>query len=210
MTGPIAFLDTETVTLETGPDVVWEIGLITRDPGRPDTEWRFQLRPNMKRADPESLRISGFEERYELAGRRAQAVGWSPLNGGQPATMTYGALALSLHSLLSGRSVFGICPSFDTERLGLFLAKQWGGGAGFREPWHYQPHDVEDEVAGYLRALHRSAPQPTWGSEVFAVPRPTELLCQAVGVDPADYELHTALGDARLARDLHDAVHGAP
>lgn len=201
----LAFMDIETVTLDPGPDVTWEIGVITRDEGRPDQEWRFQLRPNMAKADPESLKIGRFDERYELAGKRTQAIAWSPANGSEPAKLTYGALALTLHSLLSGRSIFGICPSFDTLRVGLFLRKQWGNGGAYRDPFHYQPHDVEDEVAGYLRG-DQFGPVPA-DDPVLAVPRPTELLSKWVGVDPTNYELHTALGDARFARDLHDAVN---
>lgn len=206
----IAFLDTETVTLESGPDVVWEIGVITRDDGRPDQEWRFQMRPNMAKAHPEALEISGFKDRYLLDGKRAQALGWSPLNDGEPAKLTYGGLALNLHTLLAGRSIFGICPSFDTERLGLFLAKQWGSSASFRAPWHYQPHDVEDEVAGYLRGTRAMAALDASPDEVFAIPRPTELLAEAVGVTLKPEDKHTALGDARFARDLYDAVNGSP
>jgi hypothetical protein len=202
----IAFVDVETVTLDAGPDVMWEIGIITRDDNMPDSEWRFQLRPNMAKANPVSLEIGRFKERYELAGKRAQAIAWSPLNDDAPATMTYGALALTLHTLLDGRSVFGICPSFDTLRIGLFLRKQWGDSPTYRDPFHYQPHDVEDEVAGYLRALYVHAPQSATGPEVFAVPRPTELLAEAVGVVLKPEDKHTALGDARFARDLYDAV----
>jgi len=196
----LVFLDTETVTLEAGPDVVWEVGAIVRDPGRPDAEWRFQLRPNMGKADPGSLEVCRFAERYELAGHQ-QALAWYPAETPKPARLTFGALAVSLHTLLAGRHVFGICPSYDTLRLGLFLRRQWGKTPGYADPWHYQPHDVEDEVAGYLQGLDSAVP-----AELLAVPRPTEELCRAVGVDPESYEKHTGLGDARLARDLHDAV----
>lgn len=206
----IAFVDCETVTLDAGPDVMWEIGVITRDDGRPDEEWRFQLRPNMAKANEESLEIGRFTERYELKGKRAQALGWHPANGDEPATMTYGALAITLHSLLSGRSIFGICPSFDTLRIGLFLRKQWGSsvagsaGFGYKDPFHYQPHDVEDEVAGYLRGLKVDS---VGGADPFAIPRPTELLAEAVGVTLKPEDKHTGLGDARFARDLYDAVN---
>jgi hypothetical protein len=60
---------------------------------------------------------------------------------------------------------------------------------------------VEDEVAGYLWADTDTSP------DLFAVPRPTHLLAEAVGLDVSKYELHTALGDCRLARDMHDAVY---
>lgn len=202
---PIAFIDTETVTLEPGPDVVWEIGVITRDEGRPDQEWRFQLRPNMAKADPEALEISRFQERYELSGKRTQALAWSPQNGNEPAKLSYGALAMSLGAVLGGRSIFGICPSFDTLRLGLFLRRQWAGVPDYRDPWHYQPHDVEDEVAGYLRGCKVDS---VGGADPYAIPRPTEILAAGVGVTLKPEDQHTALGDARFARDLYDAVHG--
>lgn len=204
----IAFLDTETVTLEPGPDVVWEIGVITRDDGRPDQEWRFQVRPNMAKAQPEALEISRFAARYELTGRD-QALAWSPVNGDRPAKLSFGALALTVHTLLRGRSIFGRQPAYDTLRLGLFLRKQWGGGPNYEDPWHRTVHDVRDELAGYLWAQRAGQPADNRIPDaVFAVPRSTELLAKSVGISPDDYERHTALGDCRLDRALYDAVRG--
>jgi hypothetical protein len=208
----LAFADTETITLEPGHDVMWEIAVITRDGDRAsDREWTFQLRPNMAKAQPEALEISGFKARYLLSTIRAPALGWSELNGAEPAKLTRPGLALSLHTLLDGRSIFGICPSFDTLRLSLFLRRQFRGVAGYTDPFHYQPHDVEDEVAGYLRGRdhYEHAEQSAVDPAVFAIPRPTELLAQAAGVTLKPEDKHTALGDARFARDLHDAVNGA-
>lgn len=202
MTG-LAFLDTETVMLEPGPDVLWEVGVITRDPGRADQEWLFQLRPNMAKADPESLRISRFQERYLLEGKRCQALAWHPFDdpGKRPAQLTYGALAYSLDVLLRGRHVVGSVPNFDTERLSAFLRKQLKSPA-YRDPWHYHLIDVENLVVGYL-AGHPGpdAPTPPWSSED---------LSRAVGVQPPedDKDRHTALGDARWARAVYDAVMG--
>ena len=204
----VAFLDTETVTLDAGPDVIWEIGVITRDYGRPDTEWLYQVRPNMAKANPKSLEIGGFHERYQLHGRDA-AYAWGPYNDGRPAKLTMPGLALSLHVLLGGRSIFGICPSFDTLRLGLFLRRQFHNPPGYTEPWHYQPHDVEDEVAGFLAANFLNAGVQV-DPECFAIPRPTEALVRAIGLDPDKYAKHTAMGDCRLARDMHDVVGGPP
>jgi|GEM_PF-1235424 len=205
----LCFLDTETVTLEPGPDVMWEIGVITRDGDRStDREWTYQLRPAMAKADPESLEISRFEERYLLREKRAQALAWSELQGDEPAKLTFSGLALALHTLLDGRSVFGICPSFDTLRISLFLRKQFARVPGYRDPFHYQPHDVEDEVAGYLRALANDLRQPPVNPDAFDIPRPTELLAEAMGVALKPEDKHTAMGDARFARDLHDAVNG--
>jgi hypothetical protein len=43
---------------------------------------------------------------------------------------------------------------------------------------------------------------------IAAPPWDSEVLSRAVGVDPNAYERHTALGDARWARDIYDAVTG--
>jgi hypothetical protein len=212
----IAFLDTETITLDAGPDVIWEIGIITRDIGRPDAEWLYQVAPNMKKADPKSLEIGGYHERYQMASTHESVLAWGPFNqNGKPARLTKTALAMSLHMLLADRSIFGICPSFDTLRLGLFLRRQLHNPPGYRDPWHYQPHDVEDEVAGFLSGRLYAAVQAGGplgdpvDASAFDVPRPTEVLAEAIGLDPEKYAKHTAMGDCRLARDMHDAVSGS-
>jgi hypothetical protein len=74
--------------------------------------------------------------------------------------------------------------------------------------WHYHLIDVEALAAGWLAA----------GIDPDDPPAPTQDSCQppwnsnelslAVGVDPEQYDRHTALGDARWARDIYDAVMG--
>lgn len=212
MSGKV-FLDTETVTLAPGHDVIWEVGLVTRDEGQPDEEWLFQLRPNMGKADPESLKVGRFEQRYLLSGRTQVLAVEAPAWSAVPAKMTFGTLAFALHGLLRGRAVFGLCPGFDALRLGLFLAKQGRTGSMLAEPWHYQLHDVEDEVAGYLRGQDRAGVAFAGDQMLGATltpPYDTGALAGALGVGIKPEDKHTALGDARFARDLHDAVHGRP
>jgi hypothetical protein len=215
---PIAFLDTETITLEPGPDVIWEVGVITRDDdGQADQEWLFQLRPNLDRANPESLRISRYEERYKI-GRGVQALAWAPptlaLEDFPAAQLSYGAAAHALHSLLKDRHVVGAVPNFDTERLGLFMRKHLrssGSGpvAEYRDAWHYHLVDVEHLAVGSLvtRRLEFPGglaadfdPWPPWDSDA---------LTKALGLDPVpDDQRHTALGDCRWARSIWDTVMG--
>jgi len=206
VSAPIAFLDTETVTLEPGPDVVWEVGVITRDEGRPDQEWLFQLRPNMDRADPESLKISRFEERYQVS-RGAQALGWSPptlaVAGFPPARLTYGAVATTLRALLGGRHIVGSAPNFDTERLSLFMRRHLpikvGPAEEHRDPWYYHLQDCESLAAGFLRGK----------GETVDLPCQSEDLSRRIGVEPPDdTERHTALGDADWCRRMWDVVMG--
>ena len=199
----LAFVDLETVTLTPGPDVIWEIGIITRDDGKPDEEWRFQVRPNMDRADPESLRISRYAKRYEL-GPRQLAAGWLPPDGAMR-PLVLSELAWWLDRLLAGRHVFGLCPSFDTLRLSLLLRKLVG--PSHRDPWHYQPHDIEDQVVGYLLALREQDPGSKAAAVSLTLPYDTDALVEAVGLPPMPEEdQHTALGDARRVRDFHDAI----
>jgi hypothetical protein len=205
----LAFLDLETVTLDPGPDVIWEIGVIARDDGKPDQEWLFQLRPNMDKATDEALEVSRFHDRFRL-GQRGQVLGWSPTVLGfepfPPAQMTYGAVATLLAALLQGRHVFGSCPSFDTVRLSLFLRKHLPA-EGYRDPWHYQPHDVEDLAVGYLAAQRREYPGSKAADFDPAPPWDSDELTKALGLDPvSDDDRHTALGDARWARAIYDHI----
>lgn len=77
--------------------------------------------------------------------------------------------------------IVGAVPNFDTER----IAYQFD-----ISPWHYHLIDVEALVAGKLGI------EPPWDSDELA---------EAVGV--VDWEgRHTALGDARWAKAIYDAV----
>jgi hypothetical protein len=201
----LAFLDTETVTLEPGPDVVWEIGVITRDAGRPDAEWRYQLRPNMAKANPESLEVCRFAERYELADKRAQALAWSPLNGNEPAKLTHAGAALTVHALLRGRHIVGAVTNFDTERLSLWMRKAFAGVPDYRDPWHYHLVDVENLAVGFLAGQVQAH---TGTAEGLQPPWSSDDLGKMCGVEPDEDEKHTALGDARWARDLYDKIMG--
>ncbi len=214
MTAPLAFTDCETISLDPGPDVIWEVGIITRDPGQPDQEWQFQIKPNERRADPESLRICRFEERYAVP-RGAQALAWTPptlaLGAMPPARLTYGRVADSIRVLLDGRHVVGAVPNFDTERLSLFLREHIAAADRWRDPWHYHLCDVENLAVGYLAARAQEypgsaaadfSPEPPWNSDA---------LTKALGLDPVPEEdRHTALGDCRWARSIYDLVMGRP
>jgi hypothetical protein len=60
--------------------------------------------------------------------------------------------------------------------------------------------DMEAMVIGYLSGLTKlSVPDLPWSSDE---------LYEAVGLDPAKYERHTALGDARRERDAWDIING--
>ena len=92
--------------------------------------------------------------------------------------------------LTHGSHLVGAVPSFDDGFLKpLLRANRACPG------WHYHLVDVEALAAGRLAA------EPPWNSNE---------LSQLVGVDPEDFDRHTALGDARWARAIYDAVMASP
>jgi DNA polymerase III epsilon subunit-like protein len=90
--------------------------------------------------------------------------------------------------LTLGAHLAGAVVSFDEERLRKLLRSN-----GACPEWHYHLVDVEALVAGKLGL------KPPWDSNE---------LSRAVGVDPGDFERHSALGDAMWAQALYRAVMG--
>lgn len=81
-------------------------------------------------------------------------------------------------------------PNFDAEVLAARMRAH-----GICPSWHYHLVDVETLAAG-----HRGF-RPPWGFD--------DIL-KAYGLQYDETDRHTALGDARMARDLYDAILGEP
>lgn len=215
MYSKIVFLDTEAVTLKPGPDVLWEVAMIVRvNDVKPDMELRWQLRPNMDRADPTSLVISGFDRRFAVKPGEWAHI-WSTTSENDPydGPVSRYAAVIGMNDAIHGAHVYGIVPSFDTIRLeSMFWQElQWNYPTQAGPNWHYQLHDVEDLAMGYLRGrvvetgLRQPDVDPTRWTSAMRVPYDSLALSTALGVTPPA-ESHTAMGDARWARDLYDAV----
>jgi hypothetical protein len=146
---------------------------------RGETEHRWLLPVSLKHADPISLAISRFHERHPLGNQRP---------GGGEDLADLWDFAGEFAALAHGAHLAGNVVSFDEERLRKLLR------ANGRVPsWHYHLVDVEALVAGRLQV------PPPWNSRELA---------EAIGVDmPTDEERHTALGDAKWAMRLYDAVY---
>jgi DNA polymerase III epsilon subunit-like protein len=157
-------------------DDIWDFAAIVREPGQPDSEIQTFIRH-----DPEKARRlpPSF-----LADYQARYEDDLALHRQDAAHL--------IADLTAGRThVVGAVPNFDTERLALLLRRY-----GIEPGWHYHLIDVENLAVGYL-AGKGSPVAPPWDSDELSA---------RLGIIAPKEERHTALGDARWARDIYDAV----
>lgn len=189
----LIFLDTETTGLDPDRHEVWEVGYIVRDEDHRDVEAVWQIAPaHLERADPYALRIGRFWE------RRAK-----PEPPGIESFAAQGR-AERFAALIDGATIVGAVPDFDVRFLTKWLAL-------YRLPWtaHYHLCDVENLAVGFLAGeIARAHTVTMYRADLIVPPWSSEALSSALGVKIRDEDRHTALGDARWARDLYDAVMG--
>lgn len=171
------FLDTETTSLNRYKRQIWDLAYIIRDPdnGYDDTEMQFFFSVSLKDADPISLNIGRYYERHP-----------------KPYYMYGGNSNFEADALrqvaedLRGATIVGAVPSFDEETLAKMLHKR----LGLQPTWRYHLVDIETLLAGHMGLL------PPWNYD--------EII-EAVGLPPiAEEDRHSAIGDARMVRDLWD------
>lgn len=157
-------------------DDIWEFAAIIREPGKDDVE--IQAFVSHDTAKAAQLPPSFLAD---YTARYDDDLAMSPF-----------PLTTLVYDLTKDRAhIVGAVPNFDTERLSRLMTLH-----GFTPGWHYHLIDVENLAVGYLAAGGQDVPLP-WDSDALSA---------ALGVTaPADAR-HTALGDARWARDLYDAV----
>lgn len=184
----LCFLDTETTSLR--PDRrAWEVGLITRSPdGTRDDEHHWFVRAedlDLGNADQMALKVGRFYERHPQI-----------LPGNWQTSLVSGEIEVlrQVEKMTRGAHVVGAVPNFDTEVLASRMRAN-----GICPSWHYHLCCVENLAVGYLAA--RGEPvAPPWSSDDLST---------KIGVSVEKDDRHTALGDARWARDLYDAVMSA-
>jgi hypothetical protein len=196
----VVFLDCETVSLIPGTATIWELAVIERhgEPVPADSETLWHVRPDLSGADPAALKVGGYYERCTVANRAAGQVQRVPLPADEfpaekPALSGSPQLAATLARMLAGAHVIAANPGFDTGHVAAFLRAN-----GECESWDYHLTDIASLVRGHAAARGRSLPFPLKVTDAAV----------AVGIDPCGYDAHTALGDARLVRDIFDAVTG--
>lgn len=198
----LAFVDTETTGLDPDRHEIWEVGLIRRDPDdQTDTEYTWRLSVDLGKAEPIALTVGGYYRRQNDPNNHdPDKIAKSP---------TWFAHQFS--ELTHGAHLVGANPSFDDAFLKRLLRAN-----GACPGWSYHLVDVEALAAGYLRGRARGLALDgdvlkypgiiDTSKEVAPPPWSSSDLSRAVGVNPDDFERHTALGDARWARAIYDAV----
>lgn len=203
---PLAFVDTETTSLNPHTGEIWEVGLVLNVPGKGRSTHSWLLPVNLAQADPMSLAMNGFHDRFDLDKITPIESTWESTGGGGRHLKR--GFADEFAHLTCGAILIGAVPSFDERRLYDLLRRY-----GQCPMWHYRPIDVETLIAGYLigqfsevseeeqiAPLKRDAlmaASPPWDSEALSI---------AVGVDPREFDRHSALGDARWAEAMYQSV----
>jgi len=204
------FADSETTGLDEARHEMWELALIVRQGDGDEAEHLFQWWPNLTTADPGGLRVSRFYDRIMVPPPwtpdhdPATAWHWSTdapgdmddaLRQGIPQMrMPLAQVAHWVAHWLDGAHVFGAVPDFDVRMLKPFL-RRWGHAYTA----HYHPHDVEDLAVGWMAGREMQPPDLPWN---------TDAMLEALGVLANPEARHTALGDVRVVRAIHDVVFG--
>jgi DNA polymerase III epsilon subunit-like protein len=173
----VAFVDVESTGRDPDVHEIWEIGLIARDHTAGTAEFRWLIEPSrLRSAEPDALRIGRYYQ-------RTADVQWS-----DPARVAY-----ELARLIDGAVVVGSNPGFDKDFLRPFLAD-----FGQAYTAHYRPLCVTTVAYGYLCG-RGEADGLRW-------PLSSDEVSSRVGVDPAGFDRHTALGDCHWAAAVWDTV----
>jgi hypothetical protein len=231
----LAILDTETTDLDERTGDMWELGLILRDlrqPAPSDLKFWWQIRPNLRLADPNSVRIGRYYERSRVMtlspgkGKRLATstdqpaggcwihayTGESPAEGDYYMVQDAADIAAQLAKHLDGATIVANNPTHDRKFLAKFLRAN-----GQILTAHHRMLNIRDLLIGYIDgrlALMDGDVSEAFGPEV--VPHVMDWLDGAVespaweivGVKQDPATKHTALGDARLVRDVYDAIRG--
>lgn len=184
---PLAFVDTETLGLDPDKHAIWEVGLIRYNPETGDTDeylWQINLTPEqLADGDPIGMNIGRFSERYYRA-----------------TALPPDIFAMAFAELTAGAHLVGAVISFDEERLRRLLLSK-----GVPHGWHYHIIDIEAMAVGWLSAArHAWTAYEGWTP---SLPWKSDALTATLGVPPVpEDERHTALGDARWALRLYQAM----
>lgn len=177
----ISFVDVETTGLDPDLHQIWEVAITRVDHQGRDESMSWFLPVDLSRADPVSLDIGQFYSRHP-----SQPDSHPKVGADGRTTSSLDRFAAQFARLTRNTHLAGMVVSFDEERLRKLLRAN-----GQCPAWHYHIVDIEAMCAGRLGW------NPPWDST---------NLSKAMGVNPEDYERHTAAGDVAWGIDLYNAV----
>lgn len=186
----IGFADAETLSTLYGTQV-WEMALLLVGEGEIIGRYPWMVRRsdlNLDLADPESLEVNRFHQRHPE--------GDNYIPGNRPAPLLFREREVfdELAELTRGRLVaYGSNPAFDKARTEIRAAQ-----LGVELSWHYHPVDLVSMSMGWLDG--RGLPYPE--------PQKSHDFSLALGVDPARFARHTALGDCEWTYAWWRAIKG--
>jgi hypothetical protein len=210
MGAPVCFIDTETTGLDPDKHQIWEVALITPDGN--EHVWQFPV--DEMAADPFALNVGRYwERRWDTDNdvRELSAIYDAHTPESRRKYFPDAGRAISpsqtwcrhFRDLTAGLHLAGAVVSFDEERLRKLLHSH-----GVLHRWSYHLIDVEALAVGYLARLSQSDGAMQRGEMVqrITLPWKSDDLSAALGITISDEDRHTALGDARFAKAIYEAV----
>lgn len=177
----VVIVDVETTSLDPHERVVWDVGLVIREVDGTYTEQQFFVsltQREIDRANPKSLDIGGFYERYN-----------------EYEALSKGTVAHHVQDVTRGALLAGICVDFDAVSLDNLLRS-----VGLVPEWDYHLVDIRTLAVGYLNG--KSPDSVDFPSDQDTV---ADLL-GIDPIEEEDR--HTALGDAKFGAAMLREILG--
>jgi DNA polymerase III epsilon subunit-like protein len=186
----ICFVDVETLGLEREAPI-WEFAAV-----------RLRTDPSLPEFAPVSFQILHDEGSW-LEGLPQQFADDYRARFDLQAALPPREAAREIVAITDGAVIAGSNPSFDMERLDLLMSR-----FDLTPEWHYHPLDIPSMAAGQV-ARSVVAASAELGDEVrLGLVWRSNDLSRRLGIDPDQFDRHTALGDVKWCLAQWHAMNG--